>query len=89
MKTLTLLTTTTLLLALTGCGDDTKQEIKETIKETTSFKTVQYYLDHKDLRKIRLKECRHLTNITDSIAKDCDNAKRAAREATKNKSVDF
>ena len=88
MKILTLLTTT-LLLALTGCGNDKKQEIKETVKEAESFTTVQYYLDHEDLRKVRLKECRHLTNVTDAIAKDCDNAKRAAREATKNKTVDF
>ena len=46
MRHITLLTAT-LLLTLTGCGDDTKQKIKETVKETASFKTVQYYLDHK------------------------------------------
>ncbi len=88
MKTLTLLTTT-LLLALTGCGDDTKQEIKDTVKEATSFKTVQYYLDHKDLREVRLKECKALTKMTDTILTDCNNAATAEMKSKQNKLMDF
>jgi len=66
-----------------------KNKTKVIVKKEESFHTVKYYLDHKELRKIRLKECRNLTKITNTEAKDCDNAKKAARKARQNKTVDF
>ncbi len=88
MRHMTLLTTT-LLLALTGCGNDTKQEIKETVKEAASFKTVQYYLDHKDLRAARLKECRYLTKMTKIDQIDCTNANKAELQSKRYKYTDW
>lgn len=88
MRHITLLTAT-LLLALNGCGDDTKQEIKETVKEEASFKTVQYYLDHKDLREARLKECRYLKKMTSVDQIDCTNANKAELQSKRNKYTDW
>ena len=80
MKTLILLTTTTLLLALTGCGNDEKQEIKETAKEAASFKTVDYYVKHDDLRNLRLKECKLMDKMTPIEKEDCQNARKASMD---------
>ncbi len=88
MRHMTLLAVT-LLLALTGCGNDTKQEIKETVKEAASFKTVQYYLDHKDLREARLKECRYMTSMTYPIMTDCNNAGKADLQSKRYKYTDW
>ena len=88
MKTL-ILRTTTLLLALNGCGNDTKQEIKETVKEAASFKTVQYYLDHKDLREARLQECRYLKKMTRVDQIDCTNANKAELQSKRYKYTDW
>ena len=87
MRHITLLTAT--LLIMTGCNDDTKQEIKETAKEATSFKTVQYYLDHKDLREARLKECRYMTSMTYPIMTDCNNAGKADLQSKRYKYTDW
>jgi len=84
-----ILLTATLLLTLTGCGDDEKQEIKETVKEATSFKTVQYYLDHKDLREARLKECRYLKKMTRVDQIDCTNANKAELQSKRYKYTDW
>ncbi len=75
MKTLTLITVA--LLALSGCSDEQKKEVKQEIKQETSVYTVQYYLDHEDLRKVRLKECKALVKATPLQMKDCDNAAKA------------
>ena len=86
MRHITLLTA--MLLFMTGC-DDEKQEIKETAKEVASFKTVQYYLDHKDLREARLKECRYMTSMTYPIMTDCNNAGKADLQSKRYKYTDW
>jgi len=87
MRHIALITAT--LLLMTGCSDDTKQEIKDTIKESTSFKTVQYYLDHRDLRAARLKECRYLTKMTKIDQIDCTNANKAELQSKRYKYTDW
>ncbi len=84
----TLLATAAILL-LIGCGDNNKQETKVPAKETKTFKTVQYYLDHKDLRKIRLEECKNMKEMTETIMRDCNNAKTAEYKSHKNKLMEF
>ena len=75
MKTIILLITT--LLIINGCSDNQKNDIKEEIKQETSFYTVEYYDQHKDLRVQRIKECKALIKMTNTEEKDCNNAYRA------------
>ncbi len=84
----TLITITAVLL-LIGCGDNNKRENKEVAKKTETFKTVQYYLDHKDLRKVRLAECKNMQEMTEIIMHDCNNAKTAEYKSHKNKHMEF
>jgi len=75
MKTLTFITIA--LLALSGCNDEQKKEVKQEIKQEAAVYTVEYYTKHKDLRERRLKECKALVKATPLQMKDCDNAAKA------------
>jgi sulfur relay (sulfurtransferase) DsrF/TusC family protein len=77
------------LLVMAGCSDEGKKEVKETVKEAESFKTVQYYLDHKDLREVRLKECRYLKKMTEIDQIDCTNANKAELRSKRYKYTDW
>jgi len=79
MKTLTLVSIS--LLFLTGANASEKKE--------ETFHTVKYYVDHSDLRKIRLKECKNLTKMTMASMMDCNNASNAEYESHKNKLMEF
>jgi len=83
MKTTILLISS--LLLLSGCNDKEKENIKESI----SVKTVQYYLKHTDLRKVRLKECKYKEKITPIEKKDCINVRQAELRSRQNKAVKF
>jgi len=87
MKTLTLITIA--LLALSGCSDEQKKEVKQEIKQETSVYTVQYYLDHEDLRKVRLKECKALEKTTSTQKEDCINVRKAELKSRQNKTFKF
>ena len=54
------------VLALNGCGEDSKK------KET--FHTVSYYDKHADIRDARIKECKSADEMTKTDLIDCDNA---------------
>ena len=71
MRTITFITIA--LLALSGCSDEQKKEVKQ----ETSIYTVEYYTQHKDLRERRLKECKDLVKATLLQMRDCDNAAKA------------
>ena len=73
------------LLVMAGCSDESKKEAKE----AASFKTVQYYLDHKDLREVRLKECRYLKKMTEIDQIDCTNANKAELRSKRYKYTDW
>jgi len=87
MKTLILITVA--LFALSGCNDEQKKEAKQEIKQETSVYTVQYYLDHEDLRKVRLRECRALKKTTSIQKEDCINARKAEFRSRQNKTFKF
>jgi len=82
------LTIITAILILAGCGEN-EQKTQLAAQETKTFKTIQYYLDHKDLRKVRLKECDNMKEMTEVILHDCNNAKTAEYKSHKNKLMEF
>ncbi len=63
----------TALLFFIGC---------EHKKDSSSY-TVQYYLNHKDLRDIQLKECKTMKTMTTNEEKNCQHANEALREPAK------
>jgi len=67
-------------LFINGCGDNTKEEIKNEM----SYKTVEYYKKHKDLLEVRVKECKLMKSMTPIVEKDCKNAIKAKRLSRQN-----
>lgn len=63
------------IFIVVGCGE--KKEKKET------FKTVDYYVKHKEAREARKKECMNMEDITETIARDCANVEIAIRKTDK------
>ena len=66
------------LIFLSGCSDK-KNEAEKT------FKTVEYYIKNPDIRKKRRSECKTLSEMTETIAIDCENA----YIATSKKTIEF
>lgn len=85
MKTLTLITVA--LLALSGCSDEQKKEVKQEIKQETAIYTIEYYTKHKDLREQRLKECKAMVKATPLQMKECDNAAKADLRSKRGKYI--
>jgi len=58
-------------LGLVGCSDTKEEQQKEV------FHTVTYYTQNKQIRDKRIEECNVLTSMTNTIEKDCKNAKKS------------
>ena len=89
MKITILLIIVIVLIITTGCNEDKKQEVKKEVKEDISFYTIQYYLDHKDLREQRIKECKALIKMTSTEEKDCNNVETAEYKSKRNKLIEL
>ena len=74
MKTLTLLIS--IFFILSGCSKEDEHKIKNEI----SVKTVQYYIDHEDLRNVRLKECKLADKLSLIEREDCKNVQKASMD---------
>ena len=61
------------LIFMSGCSDK-KKEKKET------FKTVEYFIKHKEARETRKKECMTMMETTEIISKECQNVEIAIRK---------
>ncbi len=80
---------TAILFIINGCNNDEQKNIKEEIKQSTSVYTVQYYLEHKDLRRVRIKECHNLIKMSNFQLKDCNNVETAELNSKRNKLIDL
>jgi len=74
---------TVIILGLIGCNDTKKEPKKET------FKTISFYESNKAIRNHRIKECKRMVEITETILIDCNNAKKAAYKQKKRKRIDW
>jgi len=70
------------LFLLNGCSDK-KEEKKET------FKTVQYYDTHKEIRDSRLKECKTMEEMTEMIMIDCEHANTSYSNESRGKPLNW
>lgn len=77
-----MITIISLPFILTGCGEETK-------KTEETFRTVSFFDNHKEIRDLRISECKKLNTMTNIIEKDCSNAKSSQIKDTKGKSVDW
>jgi len=73
MKTILLMSI--IFLGLNGCGDSKKTEKKE-----KTFKTVEYYIQNKEAREARKKECMAMIETTQTISQECKNVEIAIRK---------
>ncbi len=53
-------------MAFTGCTNE------ETQKDT--FRTIEFFNKNKDIRKVRIRECKDMKTMNEIIEKDCNNA---------------
>ena len=58
------------LIFLSGCFN----------KKEETFKTVEYYVKHKEARKARKIECMAMQDTTETISKDCSNVEIAIKK---------
>jgi len=71
MKTILLISI--IALGLNGCTQE-KEEKEET------FKTVEYYIQNKEAREARKKECMAIVETTQTISQECKNVEIAIRK---------